>query len=133
MKFEPPRRQLTSLLILGALGAALAIAASDCSRSETAPTQPPPAPPPPPPPPPPVVTMTINPNALQFTDTVGKPNPGPLTVAVASADSNALTGLGIDTIKYGTGATGWLSAALDKTTAPATLTMTVKDSGMAAG
>ncbi|MGH7672148.1 MAG: fibronectin type III domain-containing protein [Gemmatimonadales bacterium] len=60
---------------------------------------------------------------MAFSATAGGANPGCLTVAIANGGGGSLTGLAI-TIAYGTGQpTGWLTATLDRTAAPATLTL----------
>jgi hypothetical protein len=69
---------------------------------------------------------------VAFTDTIGTANPAPKTVQVTNS-GGSLTGLGVDPIGYGTGASGWLTAALSATTAPATLTLAANLSGLAAG
>lgn len=58
--------------------------------------------------------------------------PAPQTIAVQDAGGGTLTGLSAGPIVY-TGASGWLSASLDKTTAPATLTLTAAPGSLASG
>jgi len=45
-------------------------------------------------------------------------------VAITNAGPGTLTGLSVGTIQYGTGGSGWLTAILDSTTAPASVTLT---------
>ena len=86
-----------------------------------------------PPPPPPRAVITLTPATVTLTDTTGNPAPAPVTVAVTDGGTAALTGLAVDSITYGTGANGWLSAKLDSTRAPANLTLTLNIGSMAAG
>ena len=60
-------------------------------------------------------------------------NPAAQTVAVTNSGIGTLSGLAIGTITYGAGATGWLAASLDVTTAPATVTLTPTTGSLAAG
>lgn len=77
--------------------------------------------------------IALSPAAVSIPDTVGTADPAPRTVAVTNAGGGALTGLAVGTITYGPGATAWLTAALDQATAPATLTLTATNAGLAAG
>jgi len=77
--------------------------------------------------------VALNPTAVTFTDTVGTANPPAQTVAVTNAGTGTLTGLATGTIAYGPGATGWLTATVNPTTAPATVTLTPSNAGLAAG
>ncbi len=86
---------------------------------------------PPPPPPNPVITLT--PDTVKFTDTTTAAAPGAATVAITNTGSATLSGLSVDSITFGAGATGWLSAKIDSTTAPSTLTLTPNVTGLAAG
>jgi len=87
------------------------------------------------------VTVTLTPNpaiglsasAVGFPDTVGTADPAPKTVTVTNAGGGTLTGLAVGTITYGPGAANWLTGSLNVTTAPATLTLTATNAGLAAG
>ena len=59
--------------------------------------------------------------------------PDSQTVNITNAGQDTLTGLAIDSISYGTGATDWLSANLTQTDAPSTLIVKPKTSALAAG
>ena len=64
----------------------------------------------------------VSTSAVSFRTDEGGPTPGPQQVAVTNVGSGTLTGLnGI--VTYGPGASNWLKASLNSTTAPATLTI----------
>ena len=73
----------------------------------------------------------LNPTTVAFSATAGGGNPASQGVSVTNGGSGTLSGLGIGTITYGGGATGWLSAGLNVTTAPATLTLTATTGSLA--
>jgi hypothetical protein len=62
------------------------------------------------------------------------PDPDPVTLQVTNGGEADLTGLSVQSVSYGTGQpTGWLTATLDRATAPATLTLTASRAGFPAG
>lgn len=71
----------------------------------------------------PKASIQVNPGAVAFKDTIGSASPAPQSVAVSTDGQGAVTGLRAD-VSYGSGATGWLTATLSDTMAPATLTLT---------
>lgn len=71
----------------------------------------------------PAPQISVSPSTVTIAVSQGGPNPAPQFVEVDNGGSGALTGLSAGTIVYGQGATGWLSASLNQTTAPATLTL----------
>lgn len=73
-------------------------------------------------------TTTIN-----FAATAGGANPTAQTVNVSNTSAGTLTGLGVGTIVYGSGASGWLAASFNQTTAPATLTLTATTGSLLSG
>ena len=77
--------------------------------------------------------IALNPTSVTFTDTIGTANPAAKTVEVTNGGGGALTGLAVGTVSYGSGASGWLTATLSSTTAPATLTLAANLSGLSAG
>ena len=77
--------------------------------------------------------IALAPAAVSFADTVGTADPAPKTVNVTNAGGGTLSGLAVGTITYGAGATGWLTAAVSPAAAPATLTLTASNAGLAAG
>lgn len=79
--------------------------------------------------------MALSRTTVAFTDTVGTANPPAETVAVTRADSTsaALTGMVLGPVTYGATASGWLTATLSDSTAPATLTLTASNAGRSAG
>ncbi len=81
--------------------------------------------------PPPLISL--NPTSLTFTDTAGTSNPSPQAVAVDNSGGGTLSGLAVGTIAYGSGASGWLTAALSGETAPATLTLQPSNAGLNPG
>ncbi len=71
----------------------------------------------------------FNPNA-----TVGGANPAPQVIGVNNAGGGTLNQLTVGPVNYTAGgATGWLTAVLNQTTAPATVTLNTNISGLAAG
>ena len=74
------------------------------------------------PPPTPVIVLdaeTLNLGVPRFT------NPAPRTVGITNGGFNPLTDLSLDAVQYDAGQpTGWLTARLSGTTAPATITLT---------
>ena len=87
----------------------------------------------PPPPPPPKPTISLSPATVTINDTVGGAAVAPITVNVTNSGQGTLNGLALDSLTFGTGASGWLSAAISGAAAPATVTLTVNDSALAAG
>lgn len=77
--------------------------------------------------------IALAPAAVSVADTAGTANPTPRTVSVTNSGGGTLSGLAIGTITYGSGATGWLTATVSPTTAPATVTLTLSNAGLAAG
>jgi hypothetical protein len=70
--------------------------------------------------------------SLTFSATATGADPASQTVAVTNGGGGTLTGLAVGTITYGSG-TGWLTATLDQTSAPATLTVHAATGSLAAG
>jgi hypothetical protein len=68
--------------------------------------------------------INLSPTSLTFSATTGGGNPAAQTVNVTNSGIGTLSGLGVGTITYSAGASGWLSASLNVTTAAATLTVT---------
>src|SRR5439155_952320 len=78
--------------------------------------------------------IALNPTIVSFSATPGGANPAPQTVSVTNGGGGTLSGLAVGTISYGTGqSTGWLSASLSGSTAPATLTLSATSGSLAAG
>src|SRR5438105_8038989 len=57
-------------------------------------------------------------DSVGFSATASVPNPAPDTVIVTNAGGGSLAGLAAGPIGYGPGASGWLTAALARTTPP---------------
>jgi hypothetical protein len=75
----------------------------------------------------------IAPASVLFRDTAGTSDPAPATVNVTNTGGGSLTGLALGAIQYGAGGSGWLTAALNQSAAPATLTLTAAKGALAAG
>jgi hypothetical protein len=102
--------------IAGGLGLALA----GCGGG---PTGPPPGPP----------SIVLAASSVTFAGVQGSASPGPQTVAIkAGTNGVALSGIAVGSITY-TGASGWLTASVDQTRSPATLTIGATTGGLAAG
>src|SRR5205814_6502797 len=112
------RGTLSRLLVLAATAVLAACGSKDSTST--------------PPPPPPTPVIMLSPASVTFTDTTGTSAPAPVTVAVTNSGGASLTGLAVDSITYGTGATGWLTATLDSASAPATPTPTSSIPALAA-
>lgn len=78
-------------------------------------------------------TIGLSPASLAFSATAGGASPAAKTAAVSNTGGGALTGLAVGTIAYGPGASGWVSASLNTSTAPATLTVAPTLGAIAAG
>src|SRR6266550_4689266 len=83
---------------------------------------------------PPAPAIALTPSSVSFSATQGGTNPAPQTVSVTNGGGGTLSGLAVGTIAYSAGQpTGWLSAGLSSSTAPATLTLTVTTGSLVAG
>jgi len=80
----------------------------------------------------PAPTIGLSSGTVTFNDTLLTSDPAAQTVNVTSA-GGTLTGLSLGTINYGAGGTGWLTASLNVTTTPATLTLGVAKGSLAVG
>ena len=80
----------------------------------------------------PAPAINLAPATLTFAGTQRMADPAAQTVAVTNSGGGSLTGLAVGTISYGTGS-GWLTATLDVTAAPATLTVRAALGTLAAG
>src|ERR1041384_3355608 len=70
------------------------------------------------------------PAAIAFNDTMGSAMPGPQTISITADGPGTLGGLRAS-VDFGGGTSGWLSVTLSDTVAPATLTVTPSNSGLA--
>lgn len=124
MSLTASKRSFGSRLLLVAVAA---LAASACSKKDDPIVVVPP-------PPAPVATIVLNPSTVNFSDTVATTSPDPVSVAVTNSGTLALTGLTLGTITYGGSAgSGWLIASISGVDAPATVTLTASNVGLAAG
>ena len=71
--------------------------------------------------------------AAAFAVVGGAPQPATAAIAVTNGGDQPLEGLAVGDVTYDGGATGWLTATLDGTTAPATLTLAAVSAGLAPG
>lgn len=78
-------------------------------------------------------SILLAPASLSYQGILGNPSPPAQTVSLTNGGTGTLNGLSVGTIIYSGGATGWLAAALNSTTAPATLTVTPTLGSLAAG
>jgi len=81
--------------------------------------------------PPPALAFTRD--SLGFTATANGPTPGADSVTVMNAGGGTLTGLALGPTSYSAGASGWLSATLRGTTAPAMLVLSAQTATLAVG
>ncbi len=81
----------------------------------------------------PTPLLGVSPGSVTLSATQGGANPAPQFVDVDNLGSGTLSGLNLGTISYGGGATGWISASLSGSTAPATITLQATSSGLATG
>jgi fibronectin type 3 domain-containing protein len=73
------------------------------------------------------------PSSVQFSAVQGGASPGDRTVTVTNAGQGSLSGLGV-TVRYASGQpSGWLTATLSGSSAPATLVLSASGSGLASG
>jgi hypothetical protein len=77
--------------------------------------------------------IALSPTTVTFNGSASGSNPAAQTVSVTNGGGGTLSGVGVGTITYGAGASGWLAASLSTTTAPSTLTLTPSITGLAAG
>jgi hypothetical protein len=78
-------------------------------------------------------SIMLGPGSVTFAGVQGSASPGSQTVDIrAGTSGGALAGLKVGSIAY-TGPSGWLSASLDRTTAPATLTLSATTGSLAPG
>lgn len=82
--------------------------------------------------PPPPVRIALSPASISFADTVASTSAAAKTVAVSAEGIGTLSGMRV-LVSYGSGAAGWLTAALSDSSAPATLTLTPNNAGLNAG
>jgi hypothetical protein len=72
----------------------------------------------------PAATLALSRDSVAFAAFAGEEDPPPESVDVTNAGGFPLVGLAVDSILYGAGGADWLTAELDASTAPATLTLT---------
>lgn len=68
-------------------------------------------------------SIALDRTSVAFSVTAGDSDPADEDVMVTNGGAFTLTGLAVDTITYGPGASDWLMAMLDQNEAPATLTL----------
>ena len=106
-------KRVSPLILSGALGLVA------CSSDPIAPRAP---------------LLSLSVPTVGFTATAGGANPTARTDSVHNGGSGTLSGLAVGGITYGTGQpTGWLTATLSVTTAPAAVTLTAATGSLAVG
>ncbi|HSA97263.1 MAG TPA: CARDB domain-containing protein [Acidobacteriota bacterium] len=106
-------KRRTVVLIILCLGAA-----AGCRESPTTPSTP---------------TIELSTSSLSFTATMGGASPAAQGVSIMNSGDDTLNGLAA-AISYTAGQpTGWLSASLSRTTAPASMTVSATTGSLAAG
>ena len=116
-----PRPLFVALVALAAFVAACSGSATDNSVQPVSPEPSAPA-------------ISISPTTVLFAVTMGAASPGAQTVAITNTGTGSLTGLTVGTIVYGPGQpTGWLTAALSGTTAPANVVLTATTTSLPVG
>ncbi len=82
----------------------------------------------------PLALIVVAPVAAVFTAPSGGANPAPQTVQVTAGGTGILSALSLGRIAYAGGqATEWLAASLNRSTAPATITLAATTAGLAPG
>ena len=85
-------------------------------------------------PPPPAPVISLSSQTVTFVATAGSASPGSHPVTITNGGTGTLGSLGLGAVVYGAGQpTGWLSASLNATTAPATITLMPSTGGLLAG
>ena len=77
--------------------------------------------------------IALGTSTIAFTAQQAAAIPAQQSVAVTDTGDAPLTGLGVGTIAYSAGATGWLTASVNPTTAPASLLLRPNTTGLAPG
>jgi adhesin/invasin len=81
----------------------------------------------------PAPTIHFSADTLTFTGVAGSGALPDQTVSITNSGGASLGELGVGSVTFGPGATGWLTAVLDQPSAPATLTASVSSAGIAVG
>ncbi|MEQ1855553.1 MAG: hypothetical protein ABL963_03730, partial [Longimicrobiales bacterium] len=74
--------------------------------------------------------LSLSDDSVHFSTTAGGADPAPGTVSITNGGGFELSGLTVDSIVYGAGASGWLTAQLTQPTAPTDLTLSATASGI---
>jgi hypothetical protein len=80
----------------------------------------------------PVPVISVSPDTIFLTGSVGGTNPSAQPVSVTNAGNGSLSGMSVASIIYDSTGGGWLSASLDQPTDPAVLTVQASLGGLAA-
>ncbi len=80
-----------------------------------------------------IPAISSSPNLVVIAAPQGGPDPAAQFVSITNGGGGTLGGLSVGALSYGAGATGWLSATLNQTTAPATLTLQAATTPLAVG
>ncbi|MGE0158553.1 MAG: Ig-like domain-containing protein [Gemmatimonadales bacterium] len=71
----------------------------------------------------PLPALVLSDDSVRFTTSAGAGDPPPDSVTITNGGGFDLVGLSVDSVAYGPGPTGWLSAQLDRSNAPAQLVL----------
>ncbi len=77
--------------------------------------------------------IALSSTTLAFTGVAGGASPASQTISITNSGTGTLSGLTLGGITYGAGATGWLAATLNGTTAPASISLAATIGSLAAG
>jgi len=77
--------------------------------------------------------LQVSPTIITVAGDAGGSSPAQQTVTIENAGPGTLSGLSSGPVEYGPGATGWLTASLNQTTAPALLRLQANITGLALG
>src|SRR5262245_43378403 len=77
--------------------------------------------------------LQVSPTSISVAGDAGGTSPAQQTVTIENIGAGNLTGLSAGPVEYGPGATGWLTATLNQTTAPALLSLQANITGLAVG
>jgi len=78
----------------------------------------------------PAPAIAVSPDTVRFSAVAGGASPAAGTGNVTNSGGSTLDQLSVGTVTYGPGATNWISAQLDQTTAPAVLTISPNTSAI---
>lgn len=78
-------------------------------------------------------SISLSKNTVNFNGLQGGTNPSVQSVLISNGGTGTLSGLGVSSVTYSGGPSGWLTTALNRSSAPATLRLTPNITGLTAG